>query len=146
MIDMEQPAWLERAWRELGVRELTGTADSPAIREFFREAGHADVRDDEVAWCAAFVGACLERANVASTRSLAARSYLGWGRKLEACRLGAIAVLSRGADAALGHVGFVVGETEGEVLLLGGDSVSVVSFSGKRRRSGVPTGGWARNR
>jgi hypothetical protein len=57
---MEQPAWLERAWRELGVRELSGPADDPAIRDLFRDAGHAHVRDDEVAWCAAFVGACLE--------------------------------------------------------------------------------------
>ena len=112
-----------------------GPADDPAIRNLFRDAGHAHVRDDEVAWCAAFVGACLERADVASTRSLAARSYLAWGRKLDEGRLGAIAVLSRGTDAALGHVGFVIGETAGQVLLLGGnqgDRVSVAAYEKSR--------------
>ncbi len=132
---MEQPAWLERAWRELGVGERAGAADNPAIGGFFRDAGHAEVHDDEVAWCAAFVGACLERAGVASTRSLAARSYLDWGRKLEEGRLGAVAVLSRGPDPALGHVGFVIGETERQLLLLGGnqaDRVSVAAFEKSR--------------
>jgi uncharacterized protein (TIGR02594 family) len=132
---MEQPAWLEQAWRELGIGEFAGTADNPAIAEFFRAIGHAEVRDDEVAWCAAFAGACLERAGLRSTRSLAARSYLGWGQKLDEGRLGAIAVLNRGADPAFGHVAFLVGETNGRLLLLGGnqaDRVSVAAYDKSR--------------
>lgn len=45
--------------------------------------------------------------------------------------LGAITVLSRGDDLTLGHVGFLVGETEQHVVLLGGnqsDAVTVARF------------------
>ena len=44
-----------------------------------------------------------------STRSLLARSYASWGERLDEPRIGAVAVLSRGSDPALGHVGFVIG-------------------------------------
>src|SRR5581483_849958 len=89
----------------------------------------------EVAWCAAFVGACLERAGVAGTRSLMARSYLAWGEPLPEPRTGAVAVLSRGSDASLGHVGFLVGLTPSQAILLGGnqgDAVSVAAFPRSR--------------
>ena len=90
---------------------------------------------DEVAWCAAFVGACLERAGLATTRSLMARSYLRWGAALDELRSGAVAVLSRGTDPAAGHVGFLIGETAGHVILLGGnqsDAVTVAAFPNSR--------------
>ncbi|HKZ97595.1 MAG TPA: glycosyl hydrolase 108 family protein [Hyphomicrobiaceae bacterium] len=64
-----------------------------------------------------------------------ARSYLGWGEALGDGRLGAIAVLTRGADPALGHVGFLVGETADTLFLLGGnqgDAVSVAPFARSR--------------
>ena len=46
-------------------------------------------------------------------------------------RPGAIAVLSRGSDPTLGHVGFLVGSTPTDVILLGGnqgDAVTVAAF------------------
>lgn len=85
----------------------------------------------DAAWCDAFAGACLERAGHASTRSLLARSYLRWGEALDEGRFGAVAVLSRGSDPAAGHVGFLLGETQAHVVLLGGnqgDAVSVAAF------------------
>ncbi len=97
----------------------------------FRDVGQPASLHDEVAWCAAFVGACLERAGLASTRSLMARSYSRWGAPLDAGRCGAVAVLSRGGDPSAGHVGFLVGETASHVVLLGGnqgDAVSVAAF------------------
>lgn len=89
----------------------------------------------EFAWCDAFVGAMLENAGQRSTRSLRARSYLNWGVAIEHARSGAVAVLARGRNAALGHVGFVVGETEDALILLGGNqanSVSVHAFDRSR--------------
>ena len=108
---MEQPRWLAHAWAELGQREVRGVADNPRIRAFYRDAGQKTEHHDEVPWCAAFVGACLERAGLSSMRSLMARSYLHWGAPIANGRYGAIAVLSRGADPAAGHVGFLPGET-----------------------------------
>ena len=90
---MEQPAWLATAWAELGQREVAGAADNARIRAFFRDVGQPPSLHDEVAWCAAFAGACLERAGHASTRSLMARSYLRWGAALDEGRFGAVAVL-----------------------------------------------------
>lgn len=132
---MKQPDWLVWAWRELGVREIAGSKDNPRIRALFKDAGHSEIVRDEVAWCAAFVGACLERSKLKSTRSLMARSYMTWGTELTAAKSGAIAVLSRGSDPSLGHVGFVVGETDDHLQLLGGNQgqrVSVQSFPKSR--------------
>ncbi|MBI1650820.1 TIGR02594 family protein [Hyphomicrobium sulfonivorans] len=128
---LEQPPWLAAAWAELGQREVRGSADNARIRALFREVGHPAILHDEVAWCAAFVGACLERGGLASTRSLMARSYLRWGDDVSAGRIGAVAVLSRGRDPAAGHVGFLMGETPTHVVLLGGnqgDAVSVAAY------------------
>lgn len=126
---MTQPVWLTEAWRELGQRERAGAADNARIMKLYRDAGHAGVAHDEVPWCAAFVGACLKRAGLASTRSLMARSYAKFGTALGDARFGAIAVLSRGRDPSLGHVGFVVGWTDEVLMLLGGNQDNAVSVA-----------------
>lgn len=132
---MNQPSWLEFAWRELGQREVAGVGDNPRVQAYFREAGASGATEDSVPWCAAFAGACLKRAGFKGSGSLMARSYLVWGEKLASPRLGAIAVLSRSGDPTLGHVGFIVGWTTGTILLLGGnqsDAVTVAQFSRSR--------------
>ncbi len=110
---MQQPPWMALAWADLGLRERPGIAVNPRIAAYFRDVRHGEVTNDETAWCAAFVGSVLERTGIASTRSLMARSYLGWGDAATELLPGTIAVLSRGADPALGHVGFVVASTVG---------------------------------
>jgi uncharacterized protein (TIGR02594 family) len=127
----DQPAWLTHAWTDLGVREDTSATSNPHVVAYYAAVGHPEIRDDAVAWCAAFLGACLERAGHRSTRSLLARSYLAWGEPINEPRLGAIAVLSRGSDPALGHVGFVAGATDEHMILLSGnqsDQVTVSAF------------------
>lgn len=126
---MHEARWLKEAWREFGQAERPGRRANPRIVAMYRDAGHPNVTRDEVAWCAAFVGACLKRAGHASTRSLMARSYLKWGEALAAPRVGAIAVLSRGRNPALGHVGFWLGETDRDVMLLGGNQGDAVSVA-----------------
>jgi uncharacterized protein (TIGR02594 family) len=128
---MSQPRWLALAWADLGVAETPGARHTERVLRYYADVGHPEIADDETAWCAAFAGSCLERAGIASTRSLMARSYLAWGEPLDGFRHGAVAVLSRTADPALGHVGFLVGETEGHVVLLGGnqsDAITVEAF------------------
>src|SRR5262245_50673527 len=118
---MTQPRWLELAWVDLGVAETPGSNHTARVLAYYADVGHSHVTDDETAWCSAFLGSCLERAGVPSSRSLMARSYLAWGEPLREFCHGAIAVLSRTADPALGHVGFLVGETADAVILLGGN-------------------------
>lgn len=132
---MEQPAWLAAAWTELGVREIPGDANAPEILRYFRDAGDDTVQTETTPWCAAFAGAMLKRAGVSNTGSLLARSYLDWGTPLDDARLGAIAVFSRGDDPTAGHIGFVLGEADGKLYLLGGnqsDAVTVASFDKAR--------------
>ena len=117
---MDQPRWLELAWGDLGIAEAAGANSNPNVVRYYADVGHAQIKDDETAWCAAFLGACLERAGHTSTRSLMARSYLAWGEPLDEFRHGAVAVLSRTADPAFGHAGFLIGETADSVILLGG--------------------------
>jgi uncharacterized protein (TIGR02594 family) len=124
---MQQPPWMTVAWAELGVAERTGAATNPRIAAYFRAVGHPEVADDETAWCAAFVGACLESAGLKCTRSLSARSYLDWGVGMTELQPGAVIVLERGSDPALGHVGFLVGETPQSVILLGGNQSNAVT-------------------
>ncbi len=132
---MDQPAWLNAAWAEFGVREKAGTANEPGVLGYFREAGHAEIDDDTTPWCAAFLAAMLNRSGISHTGSLLARSYLAWGDALDAAQLGAVAVLSRGDDANAGHVGFYLGSAKDRVFLLGGnqgDAVSVDTFEASR--------------
>lgn len=126
---MHDARWLREAWREFGQAELRGDRHNPRIVALFREVDHPKVVRDEVAWCAAFCGACLERAGIASTRSLLARSYLKWGVALTEPRVGCIAVFSRGSDPGKGHVGFWLGETDNAVVLLGGNQGNAVSVA-----------------
>ena len=135
----DHPPWLDTACSELGLHETPGAAIDPGVRALFRDAGHAEVDSGDVAWCAAFAGACLARAGIPPTLSLAARSYLDWGVPLDAPKIGAIVVLSRDPDPAQGHVGFYLGETATSFLLLGGNQhncVSVAAFP-KTRLLGV---------
>jgi len=132
---MSQPRWLELAWGDPGVAETPGADHTHRVVRYYADVGHAQITNDETAWCAAFLGSCLERAGLASTRSLMARSYSTWGEPLGEFRAGAVAVLSRTADPTLGHVGFLIGETADTVILLGGnqsDAVTVEAFPRSR--------------
>ena len=71
----------------VGTREVPGTKSNPEIIAMFRAVGHEWVEDDSLtAWCAAFVGACIERAGLRSTRRLNARSYLDWAEPIRPSR------------------------------------------------------------
>jgi uncharacterized protein (TIGR02594 family) len=112
------------ACEEIGTRELKGDKHNPDVVQYFADVGHSWVKDDETAWCAAFVGAMLERVKLPSTRKLNARSYLDWGDPvdLESARAGDIVVFSRGNPAGWqGHVGFFVRVEGTNIEVLGGN-------------------------
>lgn len=121
-----------------GTKEIKGSADNPQIMEMYRAVGHDWVEHDEVAWCAAFVGFCLEKAGRPSTRKLNARSYLAWGEKVagvEQAREGDIVIFTRGASTAQGHVAFFLRAVGTQVEVLGGnqcDAVTVARYARSR--------------
>jgi uncharacterized protein (TIGR02594 family) len=136
--------WLDVAWAEVGIQETSGADATPEILAFFRDAGRPDIASDETAWCAAFVGACLERAGIPQTippaEALLARAYLKVGQEIPSPRIGCIVVLSRGSDPRAGHVGFCVGITDTHVVLLGGNQGNKVSTQHYPRARILPGG------
>lgn len=129
---MALPRWYELALAERGVTEAPGAANNPAVQAYYRDAGHPEVKHDSVPWCAAFVGAMLARAGATPSGSLAARSYLNWGVKLDAPRRGCIAVLKRGTGWQ-GHVTFFDREENGRLVCLGGNQSDKVCFAVYRK-------------
>lgn len=113
----------------IGTTEGPGLEDNPTIMAMYASVGHEWVEHDSVAWCAAFVGHCLERAGIRSTRRLTARSYLDWGVPVEIAdaQTGDIAVIPRGVSSWQGHV-FFIDRIEGPwVWGLGGNQNDAVN-------------------
>lgn len=124
-------------WRE---------GSNPKVVAFYADAGHPEVVDDDVAWCAAFVGAMIKRAGGIPTGSLLAQSYLNWGVPVDKkdIKEGDILIFKRGTKAWQGHVTFAAGKpnSKGQINCLGGNQKDMVnvttytlndSFLGARR-------------
>ncbi len=77
------PQWLAIARPLVGLHEIHGAEHSPEILGMWRAIKRSGIQSDEVPWCAAFVGACLERAGIRSSRFESAASYLDWGVRLD---------------------------------------------------------------
>ncbi|MBV8619498.1 MAG: TIGR02594 family protein [Curvibacter sp.] len=124
--DSEFPPWIAIARAELGVRPFAPGAVNQRIVNY--HAGtNVDGYDDKINWCSTFVHWCLGQAGVQGTRSALARSWLEWGESLSAPRPGCIAVLWRESrDNWKGHVGFLVRQTDRQVILLGGNQEGTV--------------------
>lgn len=127
-MSMEQvPSWYALALKEIGVREVVGRGVNPRVLDYYRLTGAGWVKDDAVPWCAAFVNAMLATAGVRGTASLAARSFLKWGRKVAKPYRGSIVVFKRGDSAWQGHVGFVEKVSDASVWSLGGNQGDAVN-------------------
>lgn len=131
-----EPAWLELARKEIGTKELPGDPDNPKIIKYWLDAGlgNASGGNDEVPWCAAFVGAMLGRSGQTGSLKANARSYEAWGASITSPVLGCVVVFSRPPTAWQGHVAFYLGTDRARrtVQVIGGnqsDSVSISSFS-----------------
>ena len=120
----------ELAKSEVGTVEWKD-GHNPKVVAYFKDAGHAWVKDDETAWCAAFVGAMLKRAGITGTGKLTARSYLDWGVPVDFpdAVAGDIAVFTRGKSTWQGHVAFYVRHDAHYVYVLGGNQSNAVNVS-----------------
>lgn len=124
---MTEPRWIVIARAGLGQREIPGPAENSWIVGLWRKIKRGGIKSEDVPWCAAFVGACLEDAGIQSTRFESAISYATWGVKLMEPVHGCVAVFTRSGG---GHVGFVVGrDPQGRVLILGGNQSNAVTIA-----------------
>lgn len=115
---------------EIGTWEWA-QGSNPRVVAYYRDAGHPQIKDDVVAWCAAFVGAMLTRAGARGTGTLLARDYLKWGQPVDLAeaREGDIVVFSRGNSTWQGHVGFFVRRAGTHIEVLGGNQRDQVSIA-----------------
>lgn len=133
----ESPPWYVKARAEIGVKEVPGPGDSKSIIDYAKDAGvYGAVNNDDVPWCAAFVGAMLKRCDIQGSGKANAKSYLDWGVSLRGPVLGCIVVLNRPPVSWQGHVGFYVGRpAAGKIRILGGNQANMVceaDFDAKR--------------
>jgi uncharacterized protein (TIGR02594 family) len=121
---------VEIAKRFVGAEEH---AQRDVLSNFIGKVGGQTVDPATTAWCAAFVNGVLHQAGMQGTDSLAARSFLNIGQKVEGKpQEGDIVVLSRGdPNGNLGHVGFYVGDgaTPGSVKILAGNQGNRVDYA-----------------
>lgn len=117
--------WLDRMVSVLGTKEVPGPKANPLIVEMFAAAG-SDIKSDEEAWCAAAMCWALEKEGYPSTNSLAARSYLRYGKRCKP-QPGAIAIFPRGDSTWQGHVTIVRKVLGDTVLCVGGNQGNAVS-------------------
>ncbi len=126
---MAPQSWITEANKHIGLYEKKGPDHHPEILKFWKDIKRGGIKDDETPWCAAFVGAMLERSGIRSSRYESAKSYLQWGRTLSEPVLGCVVVFTREGG---GHVGFLVGKDKaGNLLILGGnqsDQVNIRAF------------------
>jgi uncharacterized protein (TIGR02594 family) len=125
------PAWLKAAFGDLGLKETPGPRSNPRVVEMYDLAGHPEIKDDAVAWCAAAMGAWLVKANLKGTGSLAARSYLNYGRKLPTERIprGAILIFRRGTSSWQGHVCICLADYGETLVVIGGNQSDAVTIA-----------------
>ena len=124
---------LSIALNEYGIKSVAGIFSNPEVLKYFREIGHAWVKNDDIAWCAAFANWCLMKAGKQHTGKLNARSFLSVGVVTNKPEVGDIVVLWRIAkEGPYGHVGFFIKEYRGSIYILGGnqsEQVNIMPFS-----------------
>ncbi|MGH6791963.1 MAG: TIGR02594 family protein [Methyloceanibacter sp.] len=128
------PPWLKLAFADHGLKEASGSANNPKVVAYYRDAGHPGIKQDSVPWCAAFVGAMLKRADLKSTGSLLARSYLKYGKATSRPKRGDIMVFP-GKASWQGHVNFYLYAKGGRVYGLGGNQSNAVTVASYPQKS-----------
>lgn len=123
--------WIDIAMTYLGQREIKGPKHNSLILRWW-EKMKAPYRDDETAWCGAFIGGVMVESGFAAyPKGAGARNWLQYGRKIVQPAVGCIVIFWRGSRSGWsGHVGLVVGKDQsGNLMVLGGNQKDMVCIS-----------------
>lgn len=125
----------EIALSQIGIKEIVGKQHNPEVLKYFHEIGHEWVKDDETAWCSAFVNWCAKKANKPFSGKLNARSWLDVGVETKEPKPGDIVVLWRESpDSWKGHVGIFCREQGHYIYILGGNQKNSVCVQAYQKR------------
>lgn len=142
--EAEDPRWMEIARRYLGLREVVGASHNPQILSWWLDINSGWFKDDETAWCGAFVGGVLAEAGlpVLARDGARARAWEAWGRPLDRPAIGAVVTFYRnGLASGAGHVAFVAGRgRRGRIACIGGNQGDAVSIAEFDERAGSSWG------
>jgi len=121
---------IDIALSQYGTLEIPGSEDNPAILNYFKEIGHEWVRDDETAWCSAFVNWVALKGGVERSGKLDARSWLKVGEPQINWKLGDVVIYWRESKRSWkGHIGFPIREADGVIWTLGGNQGNQVKIA-----------------
>lgn len=120
---------IQQAAAQLGVKEIVGEVDNEDIVGWAHEIGLTWIKDDEVAWCAVYVGRTLKRCGLPYLSTAAAQDYLKYGVSVMIPEHGDIVVFDRGHGK--GHIGFFCGFSHDQkmVYVIGGNQGNQVSLA-----------------
>ena len=142
-----RPDWISVAEKELGEKEISGKQHNPHILAY--HATTSGSKDDETAWCASFVNWVLKQSGYDGAGSAWSHDWKTWGDGLSKPAVGSVAFIDWGKvnpkKSGKGHVGFVVGKTaKNRIVLLGGNQSDQVRYTAFRETQiqtyRVPTG------
>jgi uncharacterized protein (TIGR02594 family) len=115
------------ALEEYGVQEIEGDNHEERILQYFREIGQSWVKNDETAWCSAFLNWCAKRGGYKYSGKLNARSWLEVGEETHDPSVGDICVFWRESPRSWkGHVGIFVKKVNNLIYVLGGNQNNMV--------------------
>lgn len=137
---MKELTWIDiaRSYQERSVVEIPGSKHNPVILGFWKAIGINWGTTDEIAWCAAFVGAVLKEAGMPYLSTGMARNYQDYVRVLKKGKIlqqpcyGCIVVMWTGSlKGTTGHIGFCVGVQKGKpdsIMVLAGNQGNKVGI------------------
>lgn len=115
--------------QHFGLKEIKGKKHEEKIIEAFKLAGFGWIKDDETAWCAAWMVYCFHHAGMEPIKTVRAREWQNYGNETKTPKLGDIVTFWRISKASnYGHVGFYVNENETHIQVLGGNQSNSVSI------------------
>lgn len=113
-----------------GTKEIAGSKHNKIILDMFAESGFANIKNDETAWCSAFIIHCAKYCGYEYTGSLLARSWLDAGKVVKDCVAGDIVIMWRDDPfSKKGHVGIFINRVDDDIYVLGGNQNNCVNIT-----------------
>ncbi len=125
----QKPKISEIALSQVGIKEIVGKQHNKEVLKYFEEIGFDWIKDDETAWCSAFVNWVCMKAGLDRSKKLNARSWLSIGKITTKPKQWDIVIFWRGSKTSWkGHVAFFIRKTPNWIYVYGGNQNNKVGI------------------